>query len=93
MTTALLPVPDTRYAKSGDVSIAYQVMGEGPIDLIMVPGLVSHVEFAHETEPAPTLPGVTRLTFAYGGLQCVHCGQTVVHYGWGTHNSSRGMQR
>jgi pimeloyl-ACP methyl ester carboxylesterase len=44
-----LPVPDTRYAKSGDVSIAYQVMGEGPIDLIMVPGLVSHVEFAHET--------------------------------------------
>jgi class 3 adenylate cyclase len=49
MPTALLPVPDTRYAKSGDVSIAYQVMGEGPIDLIMVPGLVSHVEFAHET--------------------------------------------
>lgn len=43
-----LPLPVTRYAVSGDVSIAYQVMGEGPIDLIMVPGFVSHVEFLHE---------------------------------------------
>jgi pimeloyl-ACP methyl ester carboxylesterase len=33
----------TRYAKSGDVHIAYQVFGEGP-DLIMAPGFVSHVE-------------------------------------------------
>jgi len=41
-------LPVTRYALSGDVSIAYQVMGDGPIDLVMVPGLVSHVEFLHE---------------------------------------------
>ncbi len=41
-------VPETRYAGSGDVSIAYQVMGEGPIDLILVPGLFSHIEFQHE---------------------------------------------
>jgi pimeloyl-ACP methyl ester carboxylesterase len=34
----------TRYAKSGDVHIAYQVTGEGPIDLVMVPGFVSHLE-------------------------------------------------
>jgi len=40
--------PETRYALSGDVSIAYQVMGSGPIDLIMVPGIISHVEFQHE---------------------------------------------
>ena len=33
----------TRYAKSGDVHIAYQVFGEGP-DLVMVPGFVSHIE-------------------------------------------------
>jgi hypothetical protein len=32
-------LPDTRYVQSGDVSIAYQVMGDGPIDLILVPGL------------------------------------------------------
>jgi hypothetical protein len=41
MTSAHLPIPEAQYARSGDVSIAYQVMGEGPIDLIMVPGLVS----------------------------------------------------
>lgn len=46
-------LPVTRYALSGDVSIAYQVMGDGPIDLVMVPGVVSHVEFMHE------LPGYT----------------------------------
>ncbi len=42
-------LPATRYAMSGDCSIAYQVMGEAPIDLVMVPGVVSHVEFSHET--------------------------------------------
>jgi pimeloyl-ACP methyl ester carboxylesterase/class 3 adenylate cyclase len=36
--------PRTRYATSGDVSIAYQVVGEGPRDLILAPGFVSHVE-------------------------------------------------
>jgi class 3 adenylate cyclase len=44
-----LALPATLYALSGDVSIAYQVMGNGPVDLIMVPGLVSHIEFAHES--------------------------------------------
>jgi class 3 adenylate cyclase/pimeloyl-ACP methyl ester carboxylesterase len=37
-------VPATRYAKSGGVHIAYQVVGAGPIDLVVVPGWVSHVE-------------------------------------------------
>src|SRR5687768_12333965 len=37
--------PETRYAKSGNVHIAYQVVGEGPIDLVWVPGWVSHVEY------------------------------------------------
>jgi class 3 adenylate cyclase len=36
--------PETRYAKSGDVNIAYQVVGEGPLDLVLVPGFVSHLE-------------------------------------------------
>ena len=36
--------PETRYARSGNVSIAYQVVGEGPFDLVFVPGAVSHVE-------------------------------------------------
>jgi len=41
-------VPATRYARSGDVNIAYQVVGEGPRDLVLVPGFVSHVEAAWE---------------------------------------------
>jgi hypothetical protein len=38
--------PATRYAKSGSVNIAYQVFGDGPDDLVLVPGFVSHVEVA-----------------------------------------------
>ena len=34
----------THYAKSGDVHIAYQVFGSGPIDLVLVPGFVSQIE-------------------------------------------------
>jgi class 3 adenylate cyclase len=41
-------MPNTRYAQSGDVNIAFQVMGDGPVDIILVPGIVSHVEFLHE---------------------------------------------
>jgi class 3 adenylate cyclase len=37
-------MPETRYAKSGDTYIAYQVMGEGPFDLIFVPGFISHLD-------------------------------------------------
>ncbi len=41
-------LPATRYALSGEVNIAFQAMGDGPVDIIMVPGVVSHVEFLHE---------------------------------------------
>jgi pimeloyl-ACP methyl ester carboxylesterase/class 3 adenylate cyclase len=36
--------PETRYARSGDVNIAYQVLGAGPPDLVFAPGFVSNVE-------------------------------------------------
>jgi class 3 adenylate cyclase len=36
--------PVTRYARSGDVQIAYQVFGDGPIDLVIVPPFVSNIE-------------------------------------------------
>jgi pimeloyl-ACP methyl ester carboxylesterase len=36
--------PETRYARSGDVNIAYQVVGDAPRDLVLVPGWVSNVE-------------------------------------------------
>jgi len=44
-------VPETRYAKSGDVNIAYQVAGDGPFDLIHVPPFVSNLELQWE-DPA-----------------------------------------
>ena len=36
--------PEVRYAKSGDVHIAYQVFGKGPENLVIIPGFISHVE-------------------------------------------------
>jgi pimeloyl-ACP methyl ester carboxylesterase len=44
-------LPETRYARSGDVNIAYQVVGGGPRDLVLVPGWVSNLEVFWE-EPA-----------------------------------------
>ena len=53
MTRDTVPVrPETRYAKSGAVSIAYQVVGDGPFDLVFAPGSVSNLEFGWEE---PTL--------------------------------------
>jgi pimeloyl-ACP methyl ester carboxylesterase len=43
--------PETRYAKSGDLNIAYQVVGDGPFDLIYVPGWISNVDLMWD-EPA-----------------------------------------
>ena len=39
------PIAPVRYARSGDVNIAYQVVGRGPIDLVFVMGWVSHLEY------------------------------------------------
>ena len=39
---------ETRYAKSGDIHIAYQVAGSGPLDLVFVPGFISNLDFFWE---------------------------------------------
>jgi len=39
----------TRYARNGDVTIAYRVIGDGPIDVVFMPGLISHVEVILES--------------------------------------------
>jgi class 3 adenylate cyclase len=44
-------VPETRYAKSGDAHIAFQVIGEGPIDIVWAPGFVHHIDLVWE-EPS-----------------------------------------
>jgi class 3 adenylate cyclase len=43
--------PPTRYSKSGDVSIAYQVVGDAPIDLVLVLGFATHLELQWEAPP------------------------------------------
>src|SRR6516164_8041063 len=45
-------LPRTMYVKSGEVHIAYQVLGDGSIDLLWVPGFVSHLEYDWE-HPRP----------------------------------------
>ena len=45
-----MATPQTRYARSGDVRIAYQVVGNGPIDLVFVPGFISNLE-VHWEDP------------------------------------------
>jgi len=55
----VLVPPSTEYARVGDASIAYQVLGDGPVDLVFVRGVFSHVELAWD-EPA-TARGLRRL--------------------------------
>lgn len=58
-------MPITRYARSGDLSIAYQVVGHGPLDLVAAPGFISHLDWNWQ-EPSlraflERLAGFTRL--------------------------------
>jgi len=43
--------PETRYTSSGDVNIAFQVVGEGPLDLVFIPSMTHHVELVWENPP------------------------------------------
>ncbi|MGE5226605.1 MAG: alpha/beta fold hydrolase [Planctomycetaceae bacterium] len=54
--------PEVRYVKSGDVSIAYQVFGEGPVDLMCLPGFVSNLYWNWES------PGFRRLLTRLGAF-------------------------
>lgn len=55
-------LPKTRYASNGDVRIAYQVIGQGPIDLVFVPGYVSNLEVQWED------PGFSHLMTRLGSF-------------------------
>jgi pimeloyl-ACP methyl ester carboxylesterase len=78
-------MPETRYAQSGDLSIAYQVLGEGPIDVVFVSGFISHQELEWEFEVANPMhrlipnarlitfdkrgTGLSERTLGYGGAE------------------------
>ncbi len=54
--------PETRYALSGDVRIAYQVVGHGPLDLVFVPGFISNLDVQWED------PGFSHLMTRLGSF-------------------------
>jgi len=59
-----MDAPDTRFAWNGDVSLAYQVIGDGPTDLLYLPGAVSNVDVMWESvryEIDPTLTAISTL--------------------------------
>jgi class 3 adenylate cyclase len=56
----MTPVPETGYVKSGDVHLAFQVSGDGPIDLLYASGFLNHVEHAWE------LPAIDRFLTRLG---------------------------
>jgi class 3 adenylate cyclase len=58
-------LPDTRYARNGDLRIAYQVVGEGPLDLVFVPGFISNVDLAWDD---PLLAGFLRRLAGFSRL-------------------------
>ncbi len=57
--------PKTHFTRSGDVHIAYQVVGEGPLDLVFVAGWLSHIELAWEE---PTLAAFLRRLASFSRL-------------------------
>ena len=56
--------PVTRYARSGEASIAYQAIGDGPLDLLFLPGWISQVEHLWE------LPALRRCLRRYNPRAC-----------------------
>ncbi|HEX9416931.1 MAG TPA: alpha/beta hydrolase [Gaiellaceae bacterium] len=54
-----MDVPETHYVRSGDVSIAYQVTGEGPFDVVFIPPFLTHAEVIWNTSFAPSLQGLS----------------------------------
>ena len=58
----MVQTPTTRYAKSGEVRVAYQVVGHGPIDLVFVPGFISNLEIHWED------PGFSHLLTRLGSF-------------------------
>ena len=55
-------LPETRYARSGDYRIAYQVVGQGSLDLVFVPGFLSNLDLHWED------PGYSRLMRRLSGF-------------------------
>jgi hypothetical protein len=69
---------ETHYAKSGDVHVAYQVMGTGPLDLVVVPGFISHLDLIRHPEEIRRAV-ISFATEPRGGLIVLPSPMTSVH--------------
>jgi pimeloyl-ACP methyl ester carboxylesterase len=58
----VVDLPETRYARSGEVHVAFQVVGDGPTDLVVVPGFTGHLEAIWEH---PLMAGFYRRLAAF----------------------------
>ncbi len=58
----------TKYVESDGVNIAYRACGDGPLDLIYVPGLISHIEAFHRSEASVMGVEVIRLPNVYPSI-------------------------
>jgi len=74
-----MSTPETRYAKSGDVNVAYQVLGDGPLDLVMAWGWIQHLDFqwmnptiARSIKPA-AIRGPSSSRWYSGKVNCGQC--------------------
>jgi hypothetical protein len=66
---------DVHYARSGELSIAYQVVGEGPIDLVFVPFMISRIfSWLHPLSMASRWRSARRRTWATGQLDGLSLG-------------------
>lgn len=67
MTAPVGGIPPVEYADSDGLNIAYQVVGSGPVDIVLVPGFISHIEYAwHE----PSLSRFMRKLSAFARVIC-----------------------
>jgi class 3 adenylate cyclase len=60
--------PKVRYARSGDISIAYTVFGDGPIDVVFVPGFVSNLNATLDPEQMPVINAWAQRIATFGRL-------------------------
>jgi hypothetical protein len=53
-----MDTPESRYARSGDVHVAYQVFGNGALDLVLVPGFVTHLGLSRAAPAVAARPAL-----------------------------------
>ena len=70
-----MDVPETRYVRSGGYHIAYQTLGEGPSDLVLLLSWFTHLETLWEMPPAAEQSSTVKDLVAGSGIEFDDCGE------------------